>query len=111
MSFPLMMLLVWCALSIFWAPDFTIASRRFIRLVFVFIAAAGIAVAIPSLGTFHRTAIVVTGVVMFINFTSVFLVPGLARDGGGNFVGMYKYGRSYFNYSSFLLAFRRALVL
>ena len=88
-SVPLMMLLVWCALSIFWAPDVTIASRRFIRLLFVFIAAAGIAVAVPSLRTFHRTALVVTGVVMFINFTSVFLVPGLARDDGGNFMGMY----------------------
>ncbi len=90
-SVPLMMLLVWCALSIFWAPDVTIASRRFIRLVFVFIAAAGIAVAVPSLRTFHRTAIVVLGVVMFINFTSVFLVPGLARDEAGNFTGMYSH--------------------
>jgi len=88
-SVPLMMLLVWCALSIFWAPDVFIASRRVIRVVFVIIVAAGIAVAVPSLRTFHRTAIVVLGVAMFINFTSVFLVPGLARDEGGNFMGMY----------------------
>ena len=90
-SVPLMMLLVWCALSIFWAPDVILASRRFIRLVFVIIAAAGIAVAVPSLRTFHRTAIVVIGVVMFINFTSVFVVPGLARDEEGHFVGMYNH--------------------
>lgn len=90
-SFPLMMLLVWCALSIFWAPDVFIASRRFIRLVFGIIAAAGIAVAVPSLRTFHRTVLVVIGVAMFINFTSVFLVPGLARDEGGNLIGMYSH--------------------
>ncbi len=93
-SVPLMMLLVWCALSIFWAPDLFLASRRFILAVFVFIVAAGIAVAVPSLHTFHRTAIVVTGVVMFINFTSVFLVPGLARDEGGNFIGIYSHKNS-----------------
>ena len=90
-SIPFIMLLVWCALTIFWAQDFTIASRRFILFVFVIIAAAGIAVAVPSLRTVHRIAIVVTGSVMFINFVSVFLVPNLARDALGNFTGIHSH--------------------
>lgn len=90
-SAPLLILLALCAISISWAPVPEIALRRFVRLLFVVIVVVSIVVGMGSPRIVHRIGVLVSGVAMIINLIGVFIIPHLARDASGQFIGMYSH--------------------
>lgn len=86
-SFPLLLLAAWCALSTFWAPDIAIAFRRYVRFLLLIVVALGIAVSASSFRILLTTLLIVTGFVMVTDLFSAYLVPGMARNPDGSFLG------------------------
>ena len=80
-----------CMMSILWSHVPDIAFRRSVHLFFVVTTALAVVSGIHSSKIFYRIILIFTGVIMVINFASVFLIPSYAINTLGNYQGMYSH--------------------
>ena len=90
-SAPLIFLMLWCAASIIWATEIDVSVRRVVRLFLVSTVAVAIVASPISAQKLLRCLIVVTGMVVAINFAFAALFPNLAFDVSGNLTGLYSH--------------------
>jgi O-antigen ligase len=90
-AFPLVFVLSLCLLSALWSAFPDIAWRRGIRHLIYMMIVAGTVVGTAALPNIHRLAILVTGLIMAMNFASVVMLPGVAVDDYGNLTGLLKH--------------------
>ena len=77
---PLLLLLVWCFLSVFWADHPLISLRRVI-LLFITTATVFMLISTLSFDQIVRTISKVLTVMIFVSFISVFLISGAVHTG------------------------------
>ena len=90
-SWPLMLLMLWCAASIIWATEIDVSVRRVVRLFLVSTVALAIVASPITPQRLLRCLIVVTGIVLILNFAFAILFRGSAFDTSGNLTGLYSH--------------------
>jgi O-antigen ligase len=83
--------LAWFAVTLLWSPDVDVTLRRTVLIFFMAGVAFGVAAARPSPTDFLHVSALVIGFIMLLSVLSVIALPGLARSGGGQFLGIYQH--------------------
>lgn len=88
-AWPLVVLLGIVALSVLWSAVPDIALRRVVRQLLLIAVVAGVVMGARSPGQIVRLSVLLTGLMLGIDFAAVLLFPAAATSTGGDFRGLH----------------------
>ena len=88
-AWPLLVLLLLAVLSVLWSEIPGVTLRRLIKHLMLMVIVAGVVIGAGSPREILRLAVLVTGLMMVLNFASVLVLPSVAFDGNGLLQGLH----------------------